>query len=115
MLSDQDRLVYSPKELADVLGISQTLAYRLARKLGRSIGRRILVSRKVVEEWLENNQEERTTMLSDDLETKFTEVAAVAINKAGNIRCSPEEYIEGLKLIHDELYTCIIAAEGDVG
>jgi len=47
-----DVLVYDVVDLRRVLGVGRPVAYRLMKKLGRRLGRRLVVSRLVLERWL---------------------------------------------------------------
>jgi hypothetical protein len=47
-----DVLVYDVADLKRVLNVGRPVAYRLAKQLGRRLGRRFVVSRAVLETWL---------------------------------------------------------------
>lgn len=47
-----ERIVYQPEELRALLGIGRTAAYQLAQQIGTRFGRRLLVPRARLEEWL---------------------------------------------------------------
>jgi len=48
----ENRLAYSATDLMALLPIRRSAAYRLARQLGRRVGRRLMVSRVALEAWL---------------------------------------------------------------
>ena len=48
-----ESLVVTVTEVAALLRVSRATAYRIARQLGRRTGRRLLLSRAVLLEWLE--------------------------------------------------------------
>ena len=48
-----EKLVLSVPEVAELLGVHRETAYRLARRIGIRIGRRLMVSRKRLDEYVE--------------------------------------------------------------
>jgi hypothetical protein len=50
--AEVDLVVYDAADLRRILGIGRPNAYRLAKQLGRRVGRRILVARSALERWL---------------------------------------------------------------
>ena len=59
MQHDEDKRVYTVKEIAQILGISKNAAYTFVNDENGfntvRIGNRILVSRKSFDEWLDKN------------------------------------------------------------
>jgi hypothetical protein len=54
---DVDLVVYDVADLRRLLGLGRPNAYRLARELGRRVGRRLVVARSVLERWLANQDD----------------------------------------------------------
>ncbi len=57
----KDLVVYGAADLRRVLGIGRPNAYKLLRQLGRRVGRRLVVSRAVLEAWLASAPEGNET------------------------------------------------------
>ncbi len=48
------------------------------------------------------------------LDEKFENIAQKAVDTASDVKCSVEDYIEGLRLIREEIDVAIEAAKSDL-
>lgn len=56
----EDKMAFTVEELASILGISRSCAYKLIREPGFpvvNIGRRVLIPRKALEKWINDKIE----------------------------------------------------------
>ena len=58
-----DLLVFSPRDLQQVLGVGRSQAYAIAKLIGRRSGRRLLVAKSRLEQWLSDNSAPKSPVL----------------------------------------------------
>ena len=65
-MSIKDTLAYSPHQLTEILPLGRVACYELARKIGKRVGRKLVVSRAELERWLAQQESATLTSTSEN-------------------------------------------------